>query len=114
MSATASNLAQRAHTAVERLSAAIDAGNSAAHLQLICSELFEALRLELESEAEDVARRDMLLVARDLCQCSADTTLSGSLRVAQLRAVVTLLQGGLTHRPIVGVARFRVIQGGVA
>lgn len=117
MSVAAPELTQHAHDVVERLSAAIDDGRSAAHLQLICSELFEALRAEYERvPAEEKVAKDLLSTAIILCKRAGDPALSAQLRLAQLRATVALLHCGLpselartTNQP-----RFRVIQGGKA
>jgi hypothetical protein len=117
MSATAPELAQRAHDVVERLAAAIQVGSSAAHLQLICSELFEALRVEFNrASVDESTQKKLLSSALDLCRQSGDPKLTAQLRLAQLRAVVALLHGGLPSapQPALSRARFRIIQGGLA
>jgi hypothetical protein len=118
MSATAPELVERAHVVVERLASAMAAGGSAVHLQLICSELFEALQAELgRISASEAAKKELLLTALDLCKRSAEPTLGAPLRLAQVRATVALLQGGLPRGPAQGSAgqpRLRVVQGGLA
>ena len=117
MSATASELAERAQDVVERLSAAIQAGASAAHLQLICSDLFEALRLEFNrTSRDDRALKELLSAALDLCKRSSDPTLTAQLRLAQLRAIVAIFSGEApsAQQPMASRSRFQVIQGGLA
>ena len=116
MSATASELVERAHDVVQRLSVAIQAGRSAAHLQLICSELFEALRAELgRAPVEDTDQRELLSTTLILCKRSGDPALNAQLRLAQLRAVVALLKGGTPSVPAHSIRpRFQVIQGGLS
>jgi hypothetical protein len=118
MSATAApELVGRAHDVVERLSAAIQAGGSGAHLQLICSELFEALQAELNRiSADETAKKELLSTAVELCRQSGDPKLKAQLRLAQLRAILALLKGGVPSAPLqqLNQPRFRVIQGGLA
>jgi hypothetical protein len=117
MSATsAPDLVERAHDVVKRLSATIHAGGSGAHMQLICSELFEALQVELSRISDDEpVKKEMLSTALDLCRQSGDPKLKAQLRLAQLRAIVALLVGGVPGAPrrAPSQPRFRVIQGGL-
>jgi hypothetical protein len=116
MSAVAPELVERAHDVVVRLSAAVQAGSSGAYLQLICSELYEALRDEFNrAPMDDTARKELLSNALVLCKRSGDHALTAQLRLAQLRAIVALLESGAPHAPQAqGQPRFRVIQGGLA
>lgn len=114
MSAPASEIAERAQNIVARLADALEAGRSRAHVQLICSELFEAVRIESEWPGQEPDRREMLSAALDLCGRAGDPTVNAALRLAHLRAVVALLQGGLAAQPEAAAPRFRVIQGGLA
>ena len=117
MSATAPELVQRAQDVVERLSAAIHAGGSGANLQLICSELFEAIQAELKLVAVgEGSKKELLSSALDLCIRVGDPTLKAHQRLAQLRGLVALLHGGDACAPtaVREVPRFRVIQGGIA
>jgi hypothetical protein len=113
----APELVERAHDLVERLSAAIHDGGSAAYLQLICSELFEALQAELgRANLDEHDKRQLLSAALDLCRQSGDPKLKAHLRLAHLRAIVALLTGVSASVPetVPNQPRFRVIQGGLA
>jgi hypothetical protein len=114
MPLTSPELADRARDVVARLSAAMEAGTSAARVQLICSELFVALRAESELPGIEPARSAILSTALDLCRRAGDPTIKTALRDAHLRAVIALLQGGLAAREASEAPRLRVIQGGLS
>jgi hypothetical protein len=116
MLAAAPELIESAHDAMASLSAAMREGRSAAHLQLICSKLFQALQAELKAASLDEGeKKELLSSALDLCKRSADATITAQLRLDKLRAIVALLDGTANDaRPLPNQPRFRVIQGGLA
>jgi hypothetical protein len=117
-------LAALARTTVEKIGSAIHCGGSVAYAQLVASELYETLRLELtETPSSDPRTRGLLAAAADQCRRSADARLPAERRLAELKAVLALLEAGMRRRAIensaspVGPARlrlFRVIEGGLA
>jgi hypothetical protein len=119
-------LAALARTTVEKIGSDIHRGGSVAYAQLIASELYETLRLELtETPPSDPGRRGLLAAAADQCRRSADARLSAERRLAELQAVLALLETGARPRPRVvenaaapaaaGTLRlFRVIEGGLS
>jgi hypothetical protein len=112
-----------ARTAAEKTAAEIYLGGSLAYGQLVASELYEALRLELsETPRAAASKRGVLAAAMDQCRRSADGKLTGPGRAAALHAVFELLQSAPSLRfdtipeppaPRRPVRQFRVIQGGL-
>ena len=116
-------LVELARTVTDKLSAEIHDGGSLAYAQLVASELYEELQLELkETPSSDPATRGMLAAAIDQCRRSVDATLSMSLRIAELKATLDLLENGTAIRPWSGIRapatrpapKFRVIEGGLS
>jgi hypothetical protein len=114
-----------ARSAVEKTSAEVGAGGSMTYAQLIVSELYEALRLELtETPPDHPAKRGLLAAAIDQCRRSASAGTGASLRVAELAAVLDVLESaphvgsGPPHAFASGqtsrITRFRVIEGGLS
>jgi hypothetical protein len=117
-------LAALARTTVEKIGSDIHRGGSVAYAQLVASELYETLRLELtETPSSDPSTRGLLAAAADQCRRSADERLSAERRLAELQAVLALLETGLRRRlsekaaSAAGAQRlrlFRVIEGGLS
>jgi hypothetical protein len=116
-------LVELARSVTDKLGAAIHAGGSPAYAQLIASELYEQLRLELKATPRsDPGKRGVLAAALDQCRRSVDPKLSPALRIAELRASLGVLErsagiGVLTPpapRTPAGPPRFRVIEGGLS
>jgi hypothetical protein len=117
-------LAALARTTVEKIGSDIHRGGSVAYAQLVASELYETLRLELAgTPLTDPGTRGLLAAAADQCRRSADAKLPAERRVAELQAVLALLETGArlramkrTAAPIQtgGLRLFRVIEGGLS
>ena len=117
-------LAALARATVEKIGSDIHRGGSVAYAQLVASELYETLRLELAlTPPTDPGARGLLAAAADQCRRSADARLSADRRVAELYAVLALLEAGTRRRAIEAAAApaaaarlrlFRVIEGGLS
>jgi hypothetical protein len=117
-------LADLARTTVEKIGSDIHRGGSIAYAQLVASELYETLRLELaRTPRTDPGTRGLLAAAADQCRRSADAKLPAERRVAELQAVLALLDTDARLRVIKRTAApaptgklrlFRVIEGGLS
>lgn len=115
MRRTTVELAELARTTVERVSADVHCGGSLAYAQLVASELYESLQLELsQTSCADPARRSQLAAAIDQCRRSVDAELPLPRRIAELEATRALLEQGDALTPCRARWRFRVIEGGLS
>jgi len=114
-------LALLAHRTVQRIACNIAADGPEVYSQLIASELYEALKLELSrTPRTEPAKRGFLAAALDHCRRSAKAALSPPLMLCELRATVALLETGMPgFAPPEDLfarhaGRFRVIEGGLS
>jgi hypothetical protein len=94
-------------------------GASAVRLQLLASQFYEALKLELERTPRHEARKvGPLAAAVDECRRSAENCVSPHLMLIEMRAAVAMLNDSAGPPPSEVVVRLRpqlrVIQGGRA
>ena len=104
---------------VARMAREVVTGASAVRLQLLASQFYEALKLELERTPRDEVRKvDALAAAVDQCQRSAESCVSPHLRLVKIRTAVAMLNAVAGQPPSNVVVRFRpqlrVIHGGRA
>ena len=118
-------LPELARTVVDRMNASIHLCRGPGYAQLIASELYEALQVELsQTPTNDYSKRRVLSAAIDHCRRSAAQTLAAPRRIAELESARSLLEmaGELGSEEPHGVSpvlagptpRFRVIQGGLS
>ena len=117
-------LAALARTTIEKIGSDIHRGGSLAYAQLVASELYETLRVALtETPPTDPRTRGLLAAAADQCRRSADARLPAERRIAELQAVLALLETGGRRRMMETAAAptvartlrlFRVIEGGLS
>jgi hypothetical protein len=91
----------------------------AVHVQLLASQLYEALRAELaRTPRANAAKVGILAAAADQCRRSAKYPLASHLIVEEMRAVILALDESpvatVPERPRPGVPQLRVIRGGLA
>ena len=104
---------------VARMAREVVTRASAVRLQLLASQFYEALKLELErTPRHEVRKVDALAAAVDQCRRSAENCASPHLMLIEMRAAVAMLNDGARPPPSEVVVRFRpqlrVIQGGRA
>jgi hypothetical protein len=119
MQSVAPSLSRLGADVVARMAREVVTRASAVRLQLMASQFYEALKLELERTPRHEARKvGALAAAVDQCRRSAENCASPHLMLVEIRAAAAMLNDGAGPPPSPGVMRFRpqlrVIQGGCA
>jgi hypothetical protein len=124
MSHVSAELVCLARGIVARLVRAVDAGGSALHAALIASQLYEALKLELDRSRPSCSRKsEAIAAAVDRCCRAAYPGANAAKIESELREALALLEGGMLVRRVANGAsivsgrsrpRLRLIEGGRA
>jgi hypothetical protein len=119
MQSVSPSLSRLGADVVARMAREVVTGASAVLLQLLASQFYEALKLELERTPTHEARKvGALAAAVDQCRRSAENCVSPHLMLVEMRAAVVMLNDAARPPPSPGVMGFRpqlrVIQGGRA
>lgn len=118
-----SHLLHTAHSVVEGAIRIMETGGSAVHAALLASQLYEALKLELEASRHEPAKIGLLAAAIDQCRRAAARNGELAMIAAELKATLVLLQAGSGLRlvanggPIASARpkpQLRVIAGGLS
>ena len=115
------------HTArgvIEAATRIVETDGSAVHAALLASQLYEALKLELDaSSRHESAKIGLLAAAIDQCRRAASATTRPAIIAAELRATLALLESGSSLRLVVNGGaipssrpkpQLRVIEGGLS
>lgn len=118
------DLLRTARSVVEAATRTAESGGSGVHAALLASQLYEALKLELEvSQRQEPAKIGVLAAAIDQCRRAASADTQPAMIAAELRATLALLESGSALRLVVngGATRapgpkpqLRVIEGGLS
>ena len=93
------DLLHLARTVVEAATRTVETGGSAVHAALLASQLYEALKLELEaSRRQDAAKVGRLAAAIDQCRRAASANTCPAMIAGELRATLQLLESGANLR----------------
>jgi hypothetical protein len=119
MQSVSPSLSRLGADVVARMAREVVTGASAVRLQLLASQFYEALKLELERTPRHEARKvGPLAAAVDECRRSAENCVSPHLMLIEMRAAVAMLNDGAGPPRSPAVMGFRpqlrVIQGGRA
>ena len=119
MQSVSPSLSRLGADVVARMAREVVTRASAVRLQLLASQFYEALKLELELTPRHEARKvGALAAAVDQCRRSAENCVSPHLMLIEMRAAVAMLNDGARPPPSEVVVRLRpqlrVIQGGRA
>ncbi len=109
---------------VEAATGIVEAGGSAVHAALLASQLYEALKLELQaSQRREAAKIGLLAAAIDQCRRAARSKTCAAIIAAELKATLALLEFGSSLRLVVNGSalrssrpkpQLRVIEGGLS
>jgi hypothetical protein len=119
------DLLRTAQSVVEAATRTVETGGSALHAALLASQLYEALKLELDaSQRHESAKIGLLAAAVDQCRRAASSANTPpAIIAAELRATLALLESGSILRLVAngGAMRssrprpqLRVIEGGLS
>jgi hypothetical protein len=116
------DLLRTARSVVEAATRTVEAGGSAVHAALLASQLYEALKLELQAaQHHESAKIGLLAAAVDQCRRAARENTPAAIIAAELGATLAMLELGATLRLVAngGAIRssrpkpqLRVIEGG--
>jgi len=119
------DLLHLARSVVEAATRTVETGGSAVHAALLASQLYEALKLELEaSRRHDAAKIGRLAAAIDQCRRAASADTCPAVIAGELRATLQLLEFGTASLRLVANGdavpsarprpQLRVIAGGLS
>jgi len=118
------DLLRTARSVVEAATRTVETGGSAVHAALLASQLYEALKFELQvSRCHESAKIGLLAAAIDQCRRAACSDTRPAIIVAELGATLALLESGSVLRLVAnsGAIRssrpkpqLRVIEGGLS
>jgi hypothetical protein len=117
-------LLRTARSVVEAATRTGDADGSLVHSALLASQLYEALKLELDaSQRHESAKIGLLAAALDQCRRAASSNMRPAMIAAELTATLALLETGSNLRLVANggavrssrpKAQLRVIEGGLS
>jgi hypothetical protein len=118
------DLLNTARCVVEAATRTVEAGGSAVHAALLASQLYEALKLEIEASRRHApAKIGLLAAAVDQCRRAARPDTPAAIIAAELRATLALLETGSNLRLVANGGaiassrpkpQLRVIAGGLS
>jgi hypothetical protein len=117
MQSVSPSLSRLGADVVARMAREVVTRANAVRLQLLASQFYEALKLELErTPRHEVRKVDALAAAVEQCRRSAKNCVLPHLMLVEIRVAIAMLNDGADPPPSDVVVRFRpqLIQGGRA
>jgi hypothetical protein len=118
------DLLRTARSVIEAATRTVETGGSTVHAALLASQLYEALKAELDAaDRQESAKIGLLAAAIDQCRRAACSTTRPAIIAAELRATLALLESGSSLRLVVNgdavpssrpKPQLRVIEGGLS